>query len=109
MFVLYGLHWMKPCKLSLLGYWLPRQCRSEEFDEGILELLINFMAKLAVFLLNQWMWSFASHGLLFGLAVLNTMAAICLQEFIERYVLRNGIPSRIHFVWKLVITPLIFL
>lgn len=86
----YGLQWMKPCKVSLLGFWL-LECEQGlgHTNSGALNSPINFLIKLGVFTLNHWMWAFGMHGIIFGLTVISTMATICLQDFIERLPSNN--------------------
>ncbi len=53
--IVYGVHFRTPCKTSLFGFWLLSECGF--WDLGHFNILI----KLAVFLVNHWIWWFVMH------------------------------------------------
>lgn len=83
-FFVYGLHWVKPCKVSLVGYWVLRECQATDGRATNLPGWSLNCVKLAVFFLNHWMWVFGLHGSTFGVTVISTLAIVCLRDFIER-------------------------
>lgn len=77
----YGLHWMNPCKASLVGYWLLPECYGR---------MSTFSIKLAMMLLNHWMVSMSIHSAGFLVSVLTTMSVGSIQQFIQRLDLRKS-------------------
>lgn len=82
----YFLHWMNPCKASLLGYWLLRECLENEKNEQphSFTKIVDTILKIILFLLNHLMWAFGIHGIPFGMLVMNTISIICLQQLVDR-------------------------
>lgn len=82
---IYGIHWSSPCKISLFGYWLLKQCSQSPDNLTLIEAVCDKLTKIVVFLMNHWMWSFTIYSTIFGLTVILTLSLICLYDFIERY------------------------
>ncbi len=53
--VVYGLHWLSPCKPQLVGYHLIPECSSAYKD--LENTILNFVVKIAIFAINHWAWA----------------------------------------------------
>lgn len=76
--IVFGFHWMEPCKPSLVGYWLLPQCQTG--TSSILETVLKFI----LFCWNCWMvYVAASIGaFLFGnVCILSTFT---LRDLLKR-------------------------
>lgn len=81
LFIVYGIHWINPCKISLLGFWMLDNCQPKK-DHFV--MIPKKLVKLLVFLGNHWMWAFGIYGTLLGVLVINTLTIICLYEIVGR-------------------------
>lgn len=82
----HGLHWINPCKPTLAGFWLIPSCKktfkSEHTVPGFTKL--NFIIKLVVILVNHWQWSFIFLMAGYTICIIQTLAMIALQQFVDR-------------------------
>lgn len=74
----YGLHWLQPCKSSLMGYWLLPECSSSSLCESP-----NSFVKLVIFLINHWMWSMGFHAGALGLCGVLIMCTVTMWEYLN--------------------------
>lgn len=72
----YCLHWINPCRASLVGYWFLPECHERK---SILPV------KLVIMLLNHWMISVSFNSAAFTVCVLTTMSISSIQQFIQRF------------------------
>jgi len=82
---LYGLHWWKPCKVSLIGYWLLSECFENHADQisvGILKGLWNFLVKAMVFIFNHWIWSFGVNTIVFVMGIFQILCTLTLRDYL---------------------------
>lgn len=69
----HGLNWTNPCKSSFSVYWIITEFHGISANLAPFYSAVNFPIKFLVVLLNQWMWSFAVHGGVVNVGVLNTI------------------------------------
>lgn len=78
------LHWMNPCKPTLLGYWLIRKCYTNTDAANIAESAVDFLSQLVVTLTYHWLWAFTYHGSVFVVAIMQILVIISMRQLIER-------------------------
>lgn len=79
----HGLHWFRPCKMSLVGYWIIPECHGITVQDGF-PLLIRHLPKVAVIMLNHWFWSMLIPAGTLSVGVLHAMSVESIHQFIER-------------------------
>lgn len=77
--IVHGIHWVNPCKDTLVGYWLIPRCHSDGENS-----CMGFLLRLCVMSSNHWMWSFVGHGAVFGLTIMQLLTVVAMQQFIQR-------------------------
>ncbi len=81
----FGIHWINPCKPSLLGYFLLDECYgTSNVHQGYHNLFKRVVLKLFICTLNIWMWYFGAFCIFF------VTSAICL---ISTGIFSNGIKT----------------
>lgn len=71
----FGLHWINPCKPSLLGYFLLDECRGIRYlYSGYFFELRKVLLKISVYIVNLWMWYFGAFCICF---VTSAISLIC--------------------------------
>lgn len=80
----YGLHWINPCKTTLVGYWLIRKCYSGIEAKTFADSVVDLVSKFVVLLANHWVWSFSFHASCFGTGAIHGLAVASLQQIIQR-------------------------
>lgn len=80
MCTVYGLHWMQPCKSSLIGYWILPECSDNYLGNwsGAYNVL-----KILVFLLNHYMWSIGCHAGALSLCGILIMCTVTLWDYLR--------------------------
>lgn len=78
------LHWMNPCKPTLLGYWVIRKCYTKTDAANIAETVVDFLSQFIVTLAYHWLWSFTYHGGLVIVTVMQILAMISMRQLIQR-------------------------
>ncbi len=81
-----GVHWSNPCKPSLLGYFILKEC----FDEadnltGLFRNACAILVKLIVYVVNLWVWSFGENGCHYIFVSLLMFGAMMTRESIEMF------------------------
>lgn len=76
----YGLHWMSPCKPSLSGYMLIPECRDQVI--GISGKIINFGAKLVVFIFNHLSWMAGIHCAAYANGGILVLCVMSFHDFL---------------------------
>ncbi len=84
-FVVLGFHWENPCKPSLIGSYLLKECqRNDTFTPGdIFTSARTIVEKIIVFALNITMWNFLSSCGAFIVSVCLIIIPITQQEFLQ--------------------------
>lgn len=82
----YGLHWRNPCKASLAGYWLLRECTSDSSIENLAPPEhIHIITKQAILFVNYLvtaMIAYASPFVISAVSVFCTLSfCVYIQEF----------------------------
>ncbi len=77
---IYGLHWMDPCKPSIIGYWLIPECGTY-WNSG--NWIWSFSGKLVVFVINHWTWSFSLNVSTLVICGIQILCTLSLRGFIE--------------------------
>lgn len=81
----YGFHWMQPCKPSIVGYFVIDECHSWPMAKSLFQKTWDKLAKICVFMLNHWMWSYGLHGAAFCTCAFLTITTSRIRSFIETY------------------------
>lgn len=76
---IYGLHWNDPCKPSIIGSFLLRQCR----NLGQYETGLDQIAKVLVFLGNHWIWAFTLNVSLFVVSGIQVLCTLSLRGYLK--------------------------
>lgn len=74
---LYLIQWFDPCNPSIVGYRLIVECMENYDNTSIIQVVINSLSKLGVFLINHWLWSTGvrpAHLMFCGVGILCTVA-----------------------------------
>ncbi len=79
----FGLHWINPCKPSLLGYFLLEECyNNTNLYQGYLYLFIRVVFKLCICILNVWMWYFSAFCVCFFTSAISLISPLILSKSI---------------------------
>lgn len=79
----YGLHWINPCKATLVGHWSLHECRHDDLVQKCHAAC--FVTKVMIFLLNHWMWSISLFAACFIACNVHILSMIAIQQFLQRY------------------------
>lgn len=82
--VVHGMHWINPCKTTLVGYWLIRKCYSGTEAATFTDTLVDFGSKFGVIMVNHWLWSFSFHASCFASGAIHALAVTAFQQIIQR-------------------------
>lgn len=82
--IVHGLHWINPCKPTLVGYWIIPSCQPKVVDSSV-----DILVQACVILMNHWLWSFIVHATVFGASSIHILAVISIQQFIQRFVVNR--------------------
>ncbi len=77
----FGLHWISPCKPSLIGYWLLPECEQSSKDSEINGW--NFGFKFVIFSLNLWARAFLVYLMPFIFSGVYTFCTLSFQNYLK--------------------------
>lgn len=86
-----GLHWYKPCKPSLIGYFILPECFNSQTHEvwNILHTIFAVSSKFTISLMNIWLWWFGLFGTVFIFNAFHIIGTIIFRHnivlFWKRY------------------------
>lgn len=81
----YGLHLMHPCKPTLAGYWIIRECYSNKASENLMQVSIDFLLRSGIFLVSHWMWSLSVHAGVIFVCLIQSLFVLSIQQLIGRF------------------------
>lgn len=75
----FGIHYEKSCKPSLVGYWLLEECRSE-FTTGW-PSIHGILIKVVIYFVNLWLWTIMVCMYLLGISVLRIICIVSVAKW----------------------------
>ncbi|CAL8121079.1 unnamed protein product [Orchesella dallaii] len=85
-----GLHWSKPCKPSVVGYWMIPECNDAMHSAvpmgnigSILKGAFSVLVKLSIFMANHCYWSAGLAVTVYVIVVIQILCALSLKDNLE--------------------------
>ncbi len=81
--LVYGLHWISPCKPSMVGFFIIPECLSTKID--VKSTWWNLFIKYTVYLVNHWSWTAGMCSVLHCISVYPALCALSFGDFLQYF------------------------
>lgn len=81
----YGFHWLAPCKPSLFGYFLLKECKYSRTAIMIKNSILYNLFKFLLFAVSVWMFTFSAFATTFAMGNIQILCNLTIKHFLQRY------------------------